>query len=66
MLFGMYVSKYALNKKSFEIMERASFKSLLYFYILQRNNKSFLCVYIIFPELLCFYSLLKKTFCFAL
>ena len=40
MLFGMPVSRYALNKKSFRILERSNrFKYLLYFYILQRNDK---------------------------
>ena len=36
----MPVSRYALNKKSFRILERSNrFKYLLYFYILQRNDK---------------------------
>ena len=33
MFYGMPVSKYALNKKSFETRQRARFKCLLYFYI---------------------------------
>ena len=52
MLFGMPAKKYTLNKKSLKTLERASFKNLLYCYILQRNNKLFLCVYIMFLELL--------------
>ena len=34
-LFGMPLIKYTLNNKSFKSLEKASFKYLLYFYILQ-------------------------------
>ena len=39
MLFGMPVTKYVLNNKSFKALERGSFKCLSTFHILQRNNK---------------------------